>query len=199
MNIELSDQPIVWGNLDVSLFGIERDWYEEKLDTPIAFALAADQQNLWFIASHSKQPYIHPEAKPGAFQPELWQYDVAEFFLLDEDNGNYLEFNLAPNGAWWSCEFAAQRQPASNKNLPLDGVQTYSSDIDEGGWLVAASIPLDILKSKFNFGDKSKMNVTFIINSPSQQFYSAAKLSATTPDFHLPKDFKQVTFFKNNA
>jgi hypothetical protein len=46
---------------------------------------------------------------PGNFLAELWRHDVAELFIADPASGRYFEFNLAPNGAWWSCEFTAPR------------------------------------------------------------------------------------------
>ena len=28
MNIEISDKPLSWGALDLSLFGVEKDWFQ---------------------------------------------------------------------------------------------------------------------------------------------------------------------------
>jgi len=36
------------------------------------------------------------------------------------------------------------------------------------------------------------MNVTFVINSPEQNFLSAVPLAGGKPDFHQPDLFKQV-------
>ena len=90
MNIEMVDKRMQWGALDVNLFGVENDWYGEKFAKPLAFSLAVDKEYLWFVATHNDAAMIHPEARPGAFQPELWKHDVAEFFLLDPTTGKYL-------------------------------------------------------------------------------------------------------------
>lgn len=195
MNIEISDQPLRWGELDVGLFGLANDWYGKLLDKPLTFSLAVDLDYLWFIACHETPATIHPDARPGAFQPELWKYDVAEFFLCDPTTGRYLEFNLAPNGAWWSAFFKAPRERENPEDIPLEGVATYADLAPNGAWMTAAALPLSTLRKELNFGDQSTMNVSFIVNSPDQQFISAAKLQSEKPDYHRPNEFKKVTFF----
>lgn len=199
MNIELSDRPLSWGALDLSLFGIAHDWHGEKIDQPMAFGFVMDQKNLWFVAARQQAPKIHPQARPGAFQPELWQHDVAEFFLSDPSTGRYLEFNLAPNGAWWSAEFTAPRVRAEQEDVPFPGVATFADMAVDGSWMAAAALPLDQLRERLNFGKDSQLNATFIVNSPQQQFLTAAKLSDGEPDFHLPASFPTVNFFHNPA
>jgi len=195
MNIQISDQPLRWGELDVGLFGLANDWHGKLIDKPLTFGLAVDHDYLWFIACHETPAMIHPEARPGAFQPELWRYDVAEFFLLDPSTGRYLEFNLAPNGAWWSAFFTGPRVCENAMDTPLEGVATYADLAPGGGWMTAAALPLKTLREELNFGDQSMMNVTFIVNSPEQQFISAVKLNGSEPDFHQPEKFKKITFF----
>lgn len=199
MNIEVSDKPLRWGSLDLSLFGIDKDWDGNPVKPQMAFGFAVDQDYLWFVAAHQKPPVLHPDAKPGEFQAELWKYDVAEFFLADPSTGRYLEFNLSPNSAWWSAEFSAPRIRAEVVDHPFPGVATYADMAPDGSWLVAAALPLKQLKDRLNFGSESTLNATFIINSPDQKFLTAAKLEAPEPNFHLPDQFPQVTFFHNDA
>ena len=200
MNIEIVDKPMKWGALDVNLFGIETDWYGEKFAKPLGFSLAVDKEYLWFVATHQEAAKIHPGARPGAFQSELWKYDVAEFFLLDVKTGKYLEFNLAPNGAWWSAVFTAPRVRESEEDRPIPDVASYADLSPDGSWLTAAAIPLHYLRSEFDFGDDSQMNVNFIVKSPEQKFASAGDLGqgkdAGDPDFHQPDKFKKVNFFQ---
>ena len=197
MNIEVADKPLRWGELDMNLFGIESDWYGQKLAKPATFGLAVDRDYLWFVAGHQQPASIHPEARPGGFQAELWKYDVAEFFLLDPATGKYLEFNLAPNGAWWSAMFTAPRVREDEKDIPFPNVATYADLAPDGSWMTAAALPLKHLRPMLNFGDSSKMNVTFILGSPEQKFLTAAKLmeGGGEPDYHLPDKFKDVTFY----
>jgi hypothetical protein len=199
MNIEVSDKPLRWGELDLSLFGVTHDLEGNKVDPQVLFGFAVDQDYLWFVAGHQKSPVLHPDARPGAFQAELWKYDVAEFFLADPSTGKYLEFNLSPNSAWWSAEFSAPRVLAETVEHPFPGVATYADMAADGSWLAAAALPLDQLRARLNFGAESRLNATFIVNSPNQQFLTAAKLESPEPDFHLPDQFPKVNFFHNKA
>ncbi|NWK55118.1 hypothetical protein HW115_05820 [Verrucomicrobiaceae bacterium N1E253] len=187
MLIEHKHTALQWGALDLALFGIDRDWEGAPLDVPAAFGLATDTENFWFVASRRSPAHIHPDARPGQFTPELWKYDVAEFFLSHPASGRYLEFNLAPNGAWWSAEFTAPRVRAQEEDLPVPGVKTYADLSPDGSWLTAACIPLEILKARFDFGSETKINVTFIVESPQQRFLTASPAPAgIEPDFHHP-------------
>ena len=193
MIIEHKKSPLHWGALDLALFGIESDWYGTQLDVPAAFGLAIDHASFWFVATRRKPAFIHPQARPGVFMPELWKYDVAEFFLRHPASGRYLEFNLAPNGAWWSAEFTAPRVRAYEEDVPVPGVKTYADLAPDGTWVCAASIPLDVLEARFGFGADTRMNVTFIVDSPEQKFLTATPAPDGEPDFHRSDLFKEVT------
>lgn len=184
-----SPRPLQWGALDVPLLGIGKDWHGSPFDPGAGYALAQDGQRLWFIASHTKPARIHPSARPGKFQPELWRYDVAELFLADPVSGRYFEFNLAPNGAWWSCEFTAPRVRYQEEDFQMPEVGAFAELAEDGSWAAALAIPLDILKARINYGPETRGNVTFILNSPDQKFLTAAKLSDGEPDYHLPGQF----------
>lgn len=182
--IEHKDEPLHWGALDLALFGVGKDWQGRDLKVPAAFGLGMDHGSLWFVASRRKPALLHPGARPGEFTPELWKYDVAEFFLSHPASGRYLEFNLAPNGAWWSAEFTAPRVRASEEDVEIPGVRTFADLSPDGSWLAAASIPLELLEARFGFGAESRMNVTFIVDSPEQRFLSAGAPDVEEPDFH---------------
>lgn len=199
MNIEVSTQPLSWGALDITLFGVNKDWHGAPIEPAVTFGFAVDHQYLWFIASHARPALLHPDARPSAFHAELWKYDVAEFFLLDPTSGHYLEFNLAPNGAWWSAEFSAPRQRVSEQDVPLEGVTTFADLSPDGSWLTAAALPLNILRERYHFGKDTRMNATFIIESPHQRFLTAASLGEGEPDFHQPEKFPLITFFQNHG
>lgn len=197
MNIEISDKPLSWGALDLSLFGVDKDWFGKPVKPPVAFGFAVDLKYLWFVVSHQKSPSLHPAARPGDFKSELWKYDVAEFFLTDPKTGRYLEFNLAPNGAWWSAEFTAPRIRTEIADNPFPGVATFADMASDGSWLAAAAIPLEQLRNSLNFGSESHLNASFILNSPEQQFLTATDLGEGEPNFHLPDKFSKVNFFHN--
>lgn len=193
MLIEHKNEPLHWGTLDLALFALQTDWSNTPLDVPAAFGMAIDHGSFWFVATRRQPAIIHPDARPGQFTPELWKYDVAEFFLKHPESGRYLEFNLAPNGAWWSAEFTAPRVCAHTDDLPVPGVKTFAELAPDGSWLAAASIPLDVLQARFGFGSESLINVTFIVDSPTQKFLTATPPTPTLePNFHHPDLFQPV-------
>ncbi|MEY3894733.1 MAG: hypothetical protein RLZZ214_252 [Verrucomicrobiota bacterium] len=194
MTVFTSSRPLVWGELDVPLFGLEKDWNGVPVDVPAAFSVVLDARYLWFIANHRQPALVHPQARPGAFLPELWQHDVAELFLADPLSGRYFEFNLAPNGAWWSCEFTAPRVRAEAVEIAMPEVATFSELSPDGSWLAAMAIPRDLLEARLDFGPTTRLNVTMILESPRQKFLSALPLGGEVPDFHQPARFSTLVF-----
>lgn len=194
MTIFTSSRTLVWGGLDIPLFGLTKDLQGEAIEPPAAFSVVADPSHLWLIASHRKPATLHPRSRPGVFLAELWRYDVAELFLADPTSGRYFEFNLSPNGAWWSCEFNAPRVRAEEMDIAMPEVATYSEMAADGTWLAAMAIPLHLLKARLNFGLTTRSNVTMILDSPHQKFLSAADLGNGEPDFHQPDLFPQMVF-----
>lgn len=194
MVILTSRRPLVWGALDVPLFGLARDLNDQLLTIPASYAVVIDPRYLWFIANHRRAASIHPQARPGLFQSELWKYDVAELFLTDPTSGRYFEFNLAPNGAWWSCEFTGARIRAEEVDIAMPEVATFSDMAADGSWIAAMAIPLDLLQARLNFGPETRMNVAMILESPAQKLMSATDLGGGVPDFHQPSRFSEITF-----
>lgn len=187
-------KPLAWGELDLPLFGLARDWNGAAVEPPAAFSVAVDPVRLWFVAAHGRPARLHPAARPGRFTAGLWQHDVAELFVADPASGRYLEFNLAPNGAWWSCEFTGPRVRAEAVEVAFPEVAAFAELAPDGGWVAAMSVPLDLLRARVGFGEGSVANVTFIVGSPEQRFLSAADLGGGEPDFHRPERFPKVKF-----
>lgn len=194
MNGFTRESPLAWGALDLPMLGLARDWHGVPYDPPAGFSLAMDGQRLWFVAHDRRPARIHPQARPGAFQAELWRHDVAELFLADPVSGRYLEFNLAPNGAWWCCEFTAPRVRAEASDVAMPGVATFADLAPDGSWVAAMALPLDLLRARLDFGANTRANVTMILGSPDQRFLTAADLGGGDPDFHLPGRFPQLAF-----
>jgi hypothetical protein len=192
MTIFTSLRPLSWGALDVPLFGLERDLAGAAVAPAAAFSLVADPAHLWFVATHRRAAQLHPDARPGGFQADLWQHDVAELFLADPVSGRYLELNLSPNGAWWSCEFTAPRVRADALDIAMPDVTTFSELAADGTWVAAMALPLDLLRARIDFGEKTRANVTMILESPAQRFISAADMGPGEPNFHQPDRFTAV-------
>lgn len=207
MIIEKKTSPIKWGEIDLALFGIDNNWQGRAITPPCGFGMAIDDTSFWFVATRNKAATSHPDSIAGEFTPKLWQYDVAELFIHDPATSRYLELNLAPNSAWWCALFSAERTPAqiphtdhtssAATSTPINGVRTYSDLAPDGTWVAAISIPLDELAAIINFSDTSEMNVTFITDSPQQQFLTANPPEGIEPDFHQYKLFKPAQFLEN--
>lgn len=184
-----SGSPLAWGGLDLPVLGMTADWYGRALNPPLGFSVAADATSLWFVANRQAPAACRPGAEPGAFTEGLWEWDAAELFLADPASGAYLEFNLAPNGAWWAAKFTAPRVRADTQPDFLSAVTGHGEEISSSGWCAAIRVPLDFLKSAIGFGAQTAANATAILNSPQQTFHSAAKLPGAEPDFHQPAAF----------
>lgn len=194
MTVFTCDEPLEWGSLDLPMFGLARDTDGRPLDPPAGFSLAVDGRCLWFLAHHRAAASIHPRARPGSFQAELWKWDVAELFVADPASGRYFEFNLAPNGSWWSCEFSAPRVREDETDIAFPEVATFADVAADGAWVVAMAIPLDLLEARIGFGPETAANVTMILGSPDQRFLSATPLGVGPPDFHRPEFFPRISF-----
>lgn len=187
-----SESPLVWGELDLPVLGLTRDWHGRALNPPMGFAVATDTTNLWFLATRDAPAICRPGAEPGAFTEGLWEWDVAEFFLADQASGTYLEFNLAPNGAWWAAKFTAPRVRAKSQPDFQYVVTSHSQEKTGNAWCAAISMPLDFLVCEISLGAHTTANVTAILNSPHQTFHSASKLPSLKPDFHQPEAFPRL-------
>lgn len=193
MQIFTSEKPLKWGELDLPMMGLTHDWFGEKLASPSTFTLAEDGEFLWFISIFPDSTNIHPDSKPGQFTPELWKYDVAELFIANPETGEYLEFNLTANGAWWASKFASVRQPSSVQP-GFTGMIRSHHDLAGGQQFVAGlRIPLIFLKKEIDFSASTTANITIIRDTPSQRYLSACKLPGRQPDFHQPQYFSHLS------
>jgi len=192
MTVIRCTKPLVWGEIDLPLFGLRKDWYGNEVMPQAAFCVAVDSRSVWFLASHGKAARLNPAARPGRFTPELWKQDVAELFLSHPTSGRYFEFNLAPNGAWWSCEFTGPRERAEEVEVAFPEVATFAELAPNGGWVAGMAIPRDLLEGRLDFGKGTRGNVTFVLGSPEQRYLTAVDLGGGEPDFHRPGKFSEV-------
>jgi len=189
-----SQHALQWGELDLPLFGLTKDWHGQTLQPPLAFSLASDSENFWFLAARQSPSTPHPDAQAGSFFEGLWESDVAELFLADPESGAYLEINLAPNGAFWGAQFDAPRvRSLLQPDFPSIITSYWESEM-ENSWLSAVSIPICEIQNIISSYPNGSANVTAILNSPQQSFHSATKLPGKDPDFHQPCSFTRLEF-----
>jgi hypothetical protein len=194
MQIFTSEQPLAWGNLDLPMIGLTNDWFGDKHEPPSTFTLAKDSNFLWFISIFPKSSIIHPMASPGQFTHELWKYDVAELFLTNPETGEYLEFNLTSNSAWWASKFSSIRLPSDKQPRFTENILTHHDKSQADYYVSGLQIPIIFLQKEIDFGFITRGNITIIRNSPNQLFLSASKLPGLQPDFHQPNSFKNLSF-----
>ncbi len=130
------------------------------------------------------------QARPRAFVAGLWQHDVGELFLKHAECDRYLEINLAPHGAWWSCLFQAYREPLDESPVPIVDLEATTTD---DSWEASLTIPRDCLEDSLAFGGATRANVCFILGpAADRHHFSWADLAHDPPDFHQVADFVPI-------
>ncbi|WP_353566255.1 hypothetical protein [Haloferula sargassicola] len=189
MQILETRQSLRWGELDVPVFGIDRDWHGRAVEPAAGWCVVVDPASLWMIATRHAAGVGHPEAAPLAYHEGLWEHEAAELFVASPDRSRYLEINLAPQGAWWGCLFDAPRVRAAESWPAGAGVEAFAARPDESSWLAAIRLPLDFLRETLSFGATSPMNLTFVLDPPRHRYLTVADLGGGEPDFHQPGRF----------
>lgn len=169
---------------------IVTDWFGRSAAPAPSFRFTLSNELLLFEAWHGEPATIHPAAQENIFQPELWKYDVAEFFLRDPQSSHYLEINLAPNGAHWWAVFD---RPLEAIPFPHDLAVQSTGYMTDSGWHAQLSLSLPALEKHFHFSPDSPLNVNFILGSPEQQFFSAHPLPGEQPNYHQPDAFPPLS------
>lgn len=165
---------------------LDKDWFGAPVAEKPAFELRLDNGDIVLSAKVAKEPLCVPD-DAGAYTAGLWQGDCAELFLVNPDNGAYLEVNLSPQGGWWTCAFSAPRVSAANEPLPLASVSTTGAAAN-GAWSASIRIPVASLPRELAFDPaRTCGNVTFCLGNDPQRYMTFADLGGGTPDFHRPR------------
>ncbi len=164
---------------------LTHEWYGKPLLPACEFRFHLTADALVFAARRAAPALLHPESATGKFQELLWKYDTAEFFVATMEGDRYMEFNLAPNGAWWSAAFTGPR--VVNETVPAvpQGV-TATGRATDAGWEAEASIPLAYLALMGIEPGKApcRLAAAAILESPAQLFLTTATDTSGVPDFH---------------
>ena len=88
---------------------VSTDWFGATVTVPISWFLGLTNEAVYIGAAREEEPEILPRAAANTFFEGLWEADVAELFVASESGAYYLEFNLAPNAAWWVAAFDSYR------------------------------------------------------------------------------------------
>lgn len=184
----ISDSTFPW-------HAISSDWFGNKTRVICEYRLFLDPSSLFFHARANRKPKTKPDATQGSFIEGLWEYDLAELFICEENSPRYLEVNLGPQAAWWSCLFKSYRE-RSGAPSALKEAHTIS-EITETGWNAGILIP----RASFPFLVRDqgfRANVTFIIDDNGPVYFSASKLTSEAPDYHVAEQFPSVAIERRN-
>jgi hypothetical protein len=171
-----------WVPFDASFAGPPKEHAAFKLD------IEADFIEVTFFAPGP--PFFCLEVGPSDFHEGLWRFDCGELWLCNPENGRYLELNLAPNGAFWSCVFALPRLRDGDIKSPLCLTRSIT---DMEGWFSTLTISRSEIERSLGTFDGLIGNVTLIlggcpdVDAPLENLHSAVPLGAV--DFHRPQDW----------
>ena len=76
-----------------------------------------DGLEIGFIAK--EPPFIIDLTQHNQFYEGLWRADCGELWLASSESDRYIEINLGPNGAWWTCVFSSARTRDLTCSPPL--------------------------------------------------------------------------------
>lgn len=164
---------------------ITNEWYGQAMEPPYEYSFSRTEAGLVFKARRKAAAMVHPDGQCGQFQPELWRYDAAEFFITTPDGARYMEFNLSPNGAWWACRFEAPRVAEAGTESWRPQVQAKGCCTADA-WECEACISAASLQEAGICLDDCKLTACAILCSPEQVFLTTALPCDTQPDFHRP-------------
>lgn len=175
---------------------ISTDWFQQTSQSNARFCIEKKEQkrgsrhySSWvFHVCVDKKPVLHPlKMSPQTYYEGLWEYDVAEWFIVNPITGKYIELNLAPTGAWWMMVFDAPRQRAADDMSDLRGIK-IENECATKSWSASLEIPVLMIENILG-RDVLKYNVCFILGDSPREYLSQTVLNAVQPDFHRPDDF----------
>ncbi len=166
---------------------LDKEWFGKQVEPALNFSFVIEGDELVFCVAQAAPALLHPEAQLGKFQELLWKYDTAEFFIAKEDCSRYLEFNLSPNGAWWSEIFTDPR--VVDETAIQIAPTRCESQCDATGWSCSARIPMSDLIAMDLDPRSSRVAVCAILQSPEQIFLTSADKMDGIPDFHRLPDW----------
>jgi hypothetical protein len=167
---------------------IESDWGGTGLTQGYCWSFVVDAESLWFTAAVPASPPADRVHSCGDFVEGLWEADVAEFFLMNA-RGEYQEFNLSPDGAWWSMLFASYRERSPRPRTP-EGI-VVSVDRSAQSWRVAFGVQRTQLQIAPD--EVTAIHVSGILYGGGEgRYLSSAGQPSFAPDFHDRRCFGSV-------
>lgn len=123
-----------------------------------------------------------PDGKPGEPYYELWNYEVAEMFFLNNETKQYLELEFSPHGEHLVLLLDGVRN-AFKHSIPLD----YKAEIKGARWSGVARVPVHYFPKGVN-----RFNAYSISGEKDEdKIYKALfAVPGEQPDFHRIEYFQ---------
>jgi hypothetical protein len=182
----------------LSPLNIDIDWFGMPIRPSLDFYLAANSESIFFGGARNAKPAINPNLAAGSFHEGLWQWDVVELFWGNTNDNSYQEFNLSPNGSWWSAHFNNYRERNANFIVSSD-INTKAEYSDEK-WFSMMEIPIKSLLRGSTKIEHSIIHLSAILSSGTKKIYiSSGQRRDGKPDFHLSSCFRSIRFSSFSA
>ena len=167
---------------EVLRVAVGRLWNGQSCPNERLGALVELQQNergvLMRVITRSLSSSKIPEASVGSRVDGLWEYDVVELFVVDED-GQYLEVELGVGGHYLVLGFDAPRHLVAD--FADYSFETHHAVLADGRCVNEILIPRDLFPTSLK-----ALNAYLIVGG---QFLAHHPVPGQQPDFHQPKTF----------
>ena len=173
-----NDIPIFSRKIDhirnMPYYAISNDYLGNPLENDIYLAISFDADHLYFETR--SELFSQPSMIDSGFKEGLWENEVSEIFMYNNESDTYQEFNVSPSGHYWGMTFSKYRE----RSQPIQQL-SYSTS----GSTFCLKIPLSQLSTPID-SEGCKIQIAGVIKSPpnSRTLYSSNPLKNETPDFH---------------
>lgn len=164
-------------------------WSGVPLARPYRWTLVLDSQTLWFGVEFPKSRPEPARFELGSFVEWLAQQgDVAELFLMSQ-SGQYQEFHLTGEGAWWGMTFSGYRQRSVPAARP-EGVVSFV-DGTRDGWRGVLGIPRSEVVIPLDAGSLAQVSACLHV-CDQVSYVSSAGSPSYEADFHDRRSFQPL-------
>jgi hypothetical protein len=166
-------------------------WEGERLTRPYRWTLVLDPITLWFGVEFPKEKNSSARFSDGEFVEWLAQQgDVAELFLMNQ-SGQYQEFHLTGDGAWWAMTFSGYRERVTQSSKP--NRVTCFIDRAEGSWRGVLGIERPDITVSLDEAVLAQVSAC-LHEDGSVRYVTSAGCPPYEPDFHDKRSFQSVRF-----
>ncbi|HRR56810.1 MAG TPA: carbohydrate-binding family 9-like protein [Acidobacteriota bacterium] len=145
---------------------------------------------------------VNPDLGRGGPVPELWNYDVLEFFLRPRGGFGYFEIEVSPLGQWLDLYVHRPRKEVDwdwRSGLLLESRVDDKRSVWEGRLQIPFAPMYDRFRNQTNprIGEVWRMNAYRVAGAaPDRRYYAWRPTFTPEPDFHVPEAFGNLIFLE---